>query len=129
MMKATKTTPKDIDEYIGGFPQEIQEILQKVRETIRKAAPKAEETISYNMPTFNLHGHYLIYFAGFKRHISLYPAPIGVPEFQEEIAPYESGKGTLKFPLDKPIPYGLIRRIVKHRIKENEARVPQRRKK
>ena len=128
-MKTAKTSLKNIDEYIGGFPVEVQEILQKVRETIHRAAPKAEETISYNMPTFNLNGHYLIYFAGYKHHISLYPAPSGVPEFREEIAPYESGKGTLKFPLDKPIPYGLIRRVVKHRIKESEAGLPQRRKK
>ena len=74
-MKTAKTSLKNIDEYIGGFPVEVQEILQKVRETIHRAAPKAEETISYNMPTFNLNGHYLIYFAGYKHHISLYRSP------------------------------------------------------
>src|ERR671922_2464426 len=110
-MKTKLTTPRDIDEYIAGFPPDVQDILQKIRMTIRKAAPQAEETISYKIPTFNLKGHYLIYFAAYKKHIALYPAPIGVPEFEEEIAPYASGKGTLQFPLDKPIPYKLITKI------------------
>ena len=93
-----------IDEYIAGFPENVQEILQKVRSTIQKAAPGAIETISYKMPTFNLNGHYLIYFAGYKKHISLYPVPAGSPDFNEEISAYRAGKGTLQFPLDKPIP-------------------------
>ena len=121
-MTALAPTPKTIDEYIAGFPPDVQELLQKVRATIQKAAPEAEETISYKIPTFNLNGRYLIYFAGYKKHISLYPAPIGNPEFAEEIAPYESGKGTLKFPLDGPIPFRLITRIVKFRAKENSRR-------
>ena len=122
-MKMSNTVPQNIDDYIADFPPEIQEILQRVRETIRKAAPDAEETISYNIPTFNLKGHYLIYFAGYKKHIGLYPVPIGNEELKEEMAPYVSGKGTLKFPLDKPIPYGLIRKLVKFRIRENLARI------
>ena len=121
-MKNQQTMARDIDQYIARFPEEIQEILQKIRMTIRKAAPQAEETISYQIPTFNLHAHYLIYFAAYKKHISLYPAPIGVPEFEEEISPYVSGKGTLQFPLNKPIPYKLITKIVRFRAKENLAR-------
>lgn len=107
-----------MDEYMAACPAEVQAILQKVRVTIRKAAPDAEEKISYQMPTFTLHGIYLIYFAAYKKHIGLYPAPIGNPEFKEALAAYESGKGTLKFPLDKPMPPDLIRRVVKFRAKE-----------
>ena len=121
-MKNLPPAARDIDEYIAGFPPDVQEILQKIRMTIRKAAPRAEETISYKIPTFNLNGHYLIYFAAYKKHIALYPAPLGVPEFEEEISPYVSGKGTLQFPMNKPIPYKLITKIVKFRAKENLAR-------
>jgi uncharacterized protein YdhG (YjbR/CyaY superfamily) len=121
-MSPDQPTPKNIDEYIAGFPKEVQEKLQKVRTTIKKAAPDAEETIKYKIPTFMLKGKYLIYFAGYKNHIALYPAPIGIPEFKEAISAYESGKGTLQFPLDKPIPFGLITKIVKFRAKENLAR-------
>ena len=122
-MKTTQAAPKDIDEYIAGLPKDVQDILQKIRVTIKKAAPEAEETMSYKMPTFNYKGRHLIYFAAYKKHISLYPAPIGNEEFKEEIAPYESGKGTLQFPLDKPIPYKLIIKLVKFRMKENLARL------
>jgi uncharacterized protein YdhG (YjbR/CyaY superfamily) len=120
-MKTRQKVPIDIDQYIAGFPEDVQEKLEKIRMTIKKAAPGAEETISYKMPTFNLKGKYLIYFAAYKKHIALYPAPIGKEEFKEDIAPYESGKGTLQFPLDKPIPFSLIRKIVKYRVKENLA--------
>ena len=120
-MKTSQTAPTNIDEYIAGFPEAVQEKLEKIRMTIKKAAPDAEETISYKIPTFNLKGKYLIYFAAYKKHIALYPAPIGNEEFKEEISPYESGKGTLQFPLDKPIPFNLIRKIVKYRAKENLA--------
>lgn len=122
-MKMNPTAPRDIDEYIAGFPKDVQEKLEKIRMTIKNVVPEAEETISYKMPTFNLKGKYLIYFAAHKKHIALYPAPIGIEEFKEEIAPYESGRGTLQFPLDKPIPFSLIRKIVKYRAKENLARV------
>ena len=125
MASTRQTAPGDIDEYISGFSQDVQEVLQKIRLTIRKAAPKAEETIRYNMPTFYLHGHYLIYFAAFKKHISLYPAPIGSEQFREDIARYASGKGTLQFPQDKPIPYGLITRIVKFRAMEISRKLKQ----
>ena len=118
-MKVTPTAPKDIDDYIAGFPEDVQEIMQKIRTTIKKAAPKAEETISYKMPTFNLNGHYLVYFAAYKKHVGMYPVPAGDAAFNQEIEAYQSGKGTLQFPLDKPIPYKLIRKIVKFRVKES----------
>ena len=120
-MKTKRTAAKNIDEYIAGFPPEVQEVLEKVRTTIKKAAPRAEESISYEIPTFKLNGKRLIYFAGFKNHISVYPAPRGAEEFKEELAAYEGGKGTVQFPLDKPIPFGLINRIVKYRAKETLA--------
>ena len=118
-MRTSKSTPKNIDAYIAGFPNEVQQILEKIRKTIRKAAPGAEETISYLIPTFTLRGKYLVYFAAYKKHIGLYPAPRGNEKFKEELSRYEGGKGTARFPLDKPIPYSLIARIVKFRAKEN----------
>lgn len=125
-MKPGPATPRDIDEYIAGFPPDVQEILRAVRATIHQAAPSAEETISYKMPAFNLHGHYLIYFAAYKKHIALYPIPAGDPAFSRKIAAYRTGKGTLRFPLDKPIPYRLIARLVRLRAKENLARASTR---
>lgn len=117
-MKPNRAAPRNIDEYLAGFPADVQAILRKVRATIRKAAPDAAETISYQMPTFTLNGSYLIYFAAYKGHISIYPAPRGVEQFKAELAVYQGGKGTIQFPLNKPIPFGLIRRIVKFRIKQ-----------
>lgn len=108
-----------IDEYIQTFPTKIQAILTKVRKTIHSTIPTATETISYQIPTFKLNGRYLIYFAGWKDHISVYPIPNGPPEFEEEISQFKAGKGTLRFALDKPIPYELIKKIVKLRIEEN----------
>lgn len=121
-MKAKRVAPKSVDDYIAGFPAEVQEILKKVRSTIKKVAPQAEESISYQIPTFKINGKYLIYFAGFKNHISVYPAPRGAQEFKEELSRYAGGKGTVQFPLDKSIPYGLITRIVKFKLKENLAK-------
>jgi uncharacterized protein YdhG (YjbR/CyaY superfamily) len=121
-------TSKDIDEYIAGFPKNVQAILERIRAAIRKAAPGAEETISYQIPTFTLKGRYLIYFAAYKKHIGIYPAPFGNAELKDELAPYAAGKGTLKFPLDQPIPFGLIRRIVKFRVKENVERAERKAK-
>jgi uncharacterized protein YdhG (YjbR/CyaY superfamily) len=118
-MRTSQTASKNIDEYIAGFPHDVQEILEKIRTTIRKAAPEAEETISYQMPTFTLKGKYLIYFAAYKKHVGLYPAPRGNAEFNEELSVYKAGKGTVRFPLDKPIPFDLISQIVKFRAKEN----------
>lgn len=120
-METTQKEPQTIDEYIAGFPPDVQAILQKVRATIRKAAPDAEETIKYRMPTFMLNGN-LVYFAGFKNHIGFYPVPSGIEAFKKELSVYKQGKGSIQFPLDKPIPYGLITKIVKYRVKENMAK-------
>jgi len=128
-MKTNQTAPKNIDEYIAGFPKDVQEILEKIRMTIRKAAPDAEETMSYHMPTFTLKGHYLVYFAAFKKHIGFYPAPIGNAEFKEDLSAYEAGKGTVKFPFDKPIPFDLISKIVMFRAQENVERAEAKGKK
>ena len=116
-MKTTK--PVNISEYIAGFPKDTQKILKQIRTTIKKAAPGAEETISYAIPTFKLKGRHLVYFAGYKNHISLYPAPRGNEAFKKELSVYKGGKGTVQFPLDKPLPLNLITRIVKFKIKEN----------
>jgi uncharacterized protein YdhG (YjbR/CyaY superfamily) len=120
-MKTDRAAPGTIDEYIAGFPPKVQAILQKIRLTIRQAAPDAEETISYQMPTFTLHGN-LVHFAAFKNHIGFYPVPTGIEKFKQELAAYEGGKGSVKFPLDQPIPYDLIGRIVKFRVQENLAK-------
>ncbi len=127
-MRTNQTTPKNIDEYIAGFPNDVQEILEKIRMTIRKAAPDAEEKISYQIPTFTLKGN-LVHFAAFKKHIGFYPAPRGIEKFKKELTVYEGGKGTARFPLDKPIPFGLISRIVKFRVKENLERAKAKEKK
>lgn len=117
-MKAGQPAPKTIDEYIAGFPPEIQEKLEKIRATVRKAAPKAEEAISYMMPTFKLHGN-LVHFAAFKNHIGLYPGAAGVEAFKEELTKYETSKGAIQFPLEKSIPFPLISKIVKYRVAQN----------
>ncbi|TMC52471.1 MAG: hypothetical protein E6J26_09185 [Chloroflexi bacterium] len=127
-MKTNQTAPQTIDEYIAGFPPDVQAILQRIRQTIQKAAPGAQETIKYQMPTFMLNGN-LVYFAAFKNHIGFYPVPTGIEKFKRELAPYKQSKGSVQFPLDRPIPYGLIRRIVKFRVKENLARAKARGKK
>ena len=111
--------PKNTDEYISSFPPATQKILQQIRAKIKKIAPKAEEAISYGIPVFNLNGTYLIYFAGYKNHVSIYPAPRGKEEFKEILSAYKGGKGTVQFPQDKPIPFNLITKIVKFRMKEN----------
>lgn len=127
-MKATEGAPKNIDEYIAGFPKDIQKLLQKIRLTIREAAPDAEEAIRYQIPTFVLKGN-LIHFAAFKNHIGLYPAPRAIEEFKEELSEYEGAKGTVRFPLDQPIPFDLISRIVKFRVQDNLERAEAKRKK
>lgn len=117
-MRPEQTSPKTIDEYIAGFPPDVQEILQKIRMTIREAAPQAKEKISYQMPTFTLKGN-LVHFAAFSKHIGFYPVPTGIEAFKEELSVYKGGKGSVQFPLDQPIPYDLIRRIVLFRVQEN----------
>jgi uncharacterized protein YdhG (YjbR/CyaY superfamily) len=117
VVKNRRSPPKNINEYIASCSPEVQSILQKIRSTIRKAAPDAEEKISYQMPTFALKGN-LIHFAAFKNHIGLYPPVKGDEKLQAETSRYKGPKGNLKFPLDEPIPYALISRIVKFRVKE-----------
>ena len=118
-MTMPRTKFDDIDSYIASFPAEIQEILEKVRVTIRKAAPDAEERINYGIPTFTLNGN-LVHFAAFTNHLGFYPTPSGIKAFGKELSVYEGAKGSVKFPIDKPIPYELITKIVKFRVKENQ---------
>jgi len=118
-MKAKKA--KDIDEYIADFPVDVRLLLQKVRTAIRKAAPKAEEAIKYQMPTFVLNGN-LIHFAGYKNHIGLYPGSKPIEEFKDDLVKYRTSKGTVQFPLDKPIPVGLIGKITKFCVQRNLAK-------
>jgi uncharacterized protein YdhG (YjbR/CyaY superfamily) len=125
-MKAAQA--KNIDEYIEGFPKQVQEILEKLRVTIREAAPEAEETINYAIPTFTLKGN-LVHFAAFKNHIGFYPAPSGIEAFKKELSVYEGAKGSVQFPIDKPLPLGLITKIVKFRVKENLERTKSKVKK
>lgn len=114
-----KATFNSIDEYIGTFPETVQNIMEQLRTTIKDAVPDAVEKITYNMPTFTLNGTYLVYFAGWKKHIAFYGAPRGNPEFKEDLSAYESGAGTLQFPYDQPMPFDLITKIVKFRAAEN----------
>jgi uncharacterized protein YdhG (YjbR/CyaY superfamily) len=114
-MKIGQSVPKDIDEYIAAFPRDVQDRLQQIRRTIRKAAPKAEEAIKYRMPTFTLNGN-LVHFAAFKNHIGFYPAPRGIEKFKKELSAYEGAKGSVRFPLDEAVPLALIGRIVKFRV-------------
>src|SRR3989449_10486746 len=115
-MDGNKKQFKTIDEYIKASPKDVQGLLQKLRLTIRKAAPEAVETISYQMPTFKLNGKGLVYFAVFKNHIGFYPIPSGIEAFKKELSPYKQGKGSVQFPIDQPIPYDLVRRIVTFRV-------------
>lgn len=127
-MQSNQPAPTTIDEYIAVFPDDVQLILQQIRQTIHEAAPEAQETISYQMPTFKLHGN-LVHFAAFKKHIGFYPVPSGIEAFKDELAAYAGGKGSVQFPLSEPIPYDLIRRIVTFRVAENLARAEAKRRK
>jgi uncharacterized protein YdhG (YjbR/CyaY superfamily) len=117
-MENKKSGFNSIDEYIGTFPEDVQKILEEVRATIKAAAPEAEEKISYQMPTFFLKGN-LIHFAAFKNHIGLYPTPSGTEAFKRELSIYQGAKGSVRLPIDKPMPLKLISRIVKFRVAEN----------
>ena len=119
-MVPEQEAPQTIDAYIAGFPEDVQAILQQVRRTIHEAAPEATEAISYQMPTFKLHGN-LVHFGAFKNHIGFYPVPSGMAAFEEELAAYKQGKGSVQFPLNKPMPLDLIRRIVEFRVQESKA--------
>ena len=117
-MKTTQTPPKNIDEYIAGFAEEIQIKLKAVRQTIKKAAPEAEELISYQMPAYKYYG-VLVYFAGYKNQIGFYATPTGHAAFKKDLALYKEGKGSVQFQHDEPLPLALISRIVKFRVNEN----------
>ena len=129
-MQSNKVGFVSIDEYISTFPKEIQKILEELRATIKVAAPEAAEKISYQIPTFALKGN-LVHFAAFKNHIGFYPTPSGIQAFKKELSMYESAKGSVQFPIDKPLPLELIRRIVKFRVTENlkNAEIKSRKKK
>ena len=117
-MHTDPKVPATIDDYIAEFSPDVQTILNKIRMTIREAAPEAQETIKYRMPTFTFHGN-LVHFAAFKKHIGFYPVPTGIEKFKNDLSLYQGGKGSVQFPLDQPIPYELIGKIVKFRVKEN----------
>ncbi len=124
-MKADQTSPQNIDEYIAGFPRNVQAILQEVRRTIKRAAPDAEEAIKYQIPTFVLSGN-LVHFAAFQKHVGFYPTPSGIRAFKGELSEYNSAKGSVQFPIDQPIPYDLIEKIVKFRVKETREKTKAR---
>jgi uncharacterized protein YdhG (YjbR/CyaY superfamily) len=126
-MAGKRKTPRDIDDYISGFAPDVQRVLQRIRSTVRKAAPAAEEMISYQMPAFTQNG-VLVYFAAFKTHIGLYPPVRGDAAIQKAVAPYAGEKGNLRFPLDEPIPYALITRIVKLRLRQSLAKAAVRKR-
>ena len=122
-----KTTYESIDDYISKFPPEIQEILSTIRKVIKEAAPEAKEKISYQMPTFELHGN-LVHYAAFKNHIGFYPTPNGIDAFKEELSGYKGAKGSIQFPINQPMPYELISKIVKYRVAENIQKAENKRK-
>lgn len=127
-MESSKVGFTSIDEYIATFPEETQKILEQIRATIKAAAPEAQEKISYQMPTFFLKGN-LVHFAGYKTHIGFYPTPSGIENFKNELSSYEQAKGSVQFPLDQPIPYDLISKMVAFRVKENLAKAEDKGKK
>jgi uncharacterized protein YdhG (YjbR/CyaY superfamily) len=116
---ASRSTAGTIDEYIARFPAETQKVLAELRALIKATAPGATETISYAIPTFDLNGRHLVHFAGYARHIGFYPIPSGMEAFKEELKPFKQGKGSAQFPLGRPLPTDLIRRIVEFRVREN----------
>jgi len=126
-MKRRRTAPKDINQYIAAFPPAVRAKLRTIRVAIRKAAPQAKEAIKYQMPTFTQHGN-LVHFAAYQHHIGFYPAPRALEQFKEELSAYEGSKGAVRFPLDKPVPVGLIGRIVKFRVQQDRERAAARKK-
>jgi uncharacterized protein YdhG (YjbR/CyaY superfamily) len=121
-MKANQSSPESIDEYIAGFPEPVQDALEQVRAVIKAAAPDAQEAIKYRLPTFVLNGN-LVHFGAFKKHIGFYPTPSGIEKFKDELSVYENAKGSVQFPLDKPMPLKLITKIVKFRVAEARAKI------
>ncbi|EMJ99469.1 MULTISPECIES: iron chaperone [unclassified Leptospira] len=127
-MDKIKNTFQSIDEYIKTFPEEVQAILQELRKTIRETAPDANEKISYQIPTFYLNGN-LVHFAAYKNHIGFYPGASGIAKFKKEIDKYKNAKGSVQFPIDQPLPFDLVRKIVKFRVGEFKKKVPKKIKK
>jgi uncharacterized protein YdhG (YjbR/CyaY superfamily) len=117
-MAKSKKQLKTVDEYIAEFPKEVQDVLERIRSTIRESAPKAEEAISYGIPAFILNGRGLVYFAAWKNHIGFYPTPSGIEAFKKELAPFKQEKGSVRFPFDKPISISLVKKIVRYRVTE-----------
>jgi len=117
-VKTLKKGFETIDEYIATFPRSVRDILEELRRIIRESAPKSEETISYGIPTFDLNGKHLVHFAAYKNHIGFYPTSSGISRFKKELSRYELSRGTVRFPVNEPIPFDLIRKIVKYRVKE-----------
>jgi uncharacterized protein YdhG (YjbR/CyaY superfamily) len=117
-MTTSKKAFKTIDEYVATFPENVQNILEELRQAIRESAPEAEEAISYQMPAFKLNG-ILVWFAAFKNHVGFYPKTSAIEAFKEELSSYEISKGTIRFPINKPIPFDLVKKIVRYRVKQN----------
>jgi len=111
-----------MDEYIAKFPKNVRDVLEELRQVIRESAPRAEETISYGIPTFDLSGRHLVHFAAYKSHVGFYPTSSGIKAFKKELSPFRTSRGTVRFPLDKPIPFDLVKKIVKFRVRENESK-------
>lgn len=120
--------PNPIDQFISKYPSEVKTILQKIRAVIQRSAPGAEEAMAYGIPTFRLNGKNLVHFSAFKEHIGFYPTPTGIEKFKKELSAYEGAKGSVKFPLNKPIPYALITKIVQFRVKEVSAQTTPKKK-
>ena len=118
MDMVSKRQFRTIDEYIAGFPEHVRDILEELRRVIREAAPRAEEAMRYGIPTFRLDGN-LVHFAAFRHHIGFYPTPSAIEDFKEELSSYRQAKGSVQFPINKPLPYDLVRKIVKYRVKES----------
>jgi uncharacterized protein YdhG (YjbR/CyaY superfamily) len=122
-MQGSKSQFKTVDEYIAQFTKDVRDVLEELRRVIRKTAPDAEEAISYGMPAFKLNGKSLVFFAAWKNHVGFYPGgPSAIEAFKRELSPYKHAKGSIQFPLDKPIPFDLVKKIVEFRVKENEAK-------
>jgi uncharacterized protein YdhG (YjbR/CyaY superfamily) len=127
-VQTDQAAPQTIDDYIAGFPGDVQAILQQIRAIVREEAPGAAETINYGIPTFTLQGN-LVHFAAFKRHIGFYPTPTGIEKFKDELSIYTMAKGSVQFPLDQPMPFDLMRRMVAFRVVENLEKAEARKKK
>jgi uncharacterized protein YdhG (YjbR/CyaY superfamily) len=121
-MATPKSQFKTMDEYIAKFPKNVRDVLEELRRIVRESAPKAEETISYGIPTFDINGRHLVHFAAYKNHVGFYPTSSGIKAFKKELSPFKTSKGSVQFPLDKPIPFDLVKKIVKFRVKENESK-------